>query len=84
VILLQDSAALPGLLLALLGLGLSELTGNSGVDRDRVAHDRSSPDLAPVFPPHIAYGGNEHLVFAVRHRTTLAALDYDYTALARN
>ena len=39
-------------------------------------------DLDPRYPPHVAYAGNDHLVLAVRERATLAALDYDYPALA--
>jgi PhzF family phenazine biosynthesis protein len=33
-------------------------------------------------PPHVAFGGNEHLVLAVATRERLAALDYDFDALA--
>jgi len=29
----------------------------------------------------VAYGGNEHLILAVRERSLLAALDYDYSFL---
>jgi len=39
-------------------------------------------DLDPRYPAHVAYAGNDHLVLAVRERATLAALDYDYPALA--
>jgi len=39
-------------------------------------------DLDPRYPPHVAYAGNDHLVLAVRERATLAALNYDYPALA--
>lgn len=38
-------------------------------------------DLDPRYPAHVAYAGNEHLVLAVRERSTLAALDYDFLAL---
>jgi PhzF family phenazine biosynthesis protein len=38
-------------------------------------------DLDPVYPSHVAYGGNEHLVLAVRERSLLAALNYDYSSL---
>jgi PhzF family phenazine biosynthesis protein len=34
------------------------------------------------YPIHVAYGGAEHLIVAVKDRRTLAALDYDYPALA--
>ena len=39
-------------------------------------------DLDPSYPAHVAYAGNDHLVLAVRERARLAALDYDYPALA--
>jgi PhzF family phenazine biosynthesis protein len=42
----------------------------------------SAEDLDPAFPPHVAFGGNEHLVLAVATRERLAALDYDFDALA--
>lgn len=38
-------------------------------------------DLDPAYPVHVAFGGASHLVVAVRERSTLAALDYDYAAL---
>ncbi|WP_232667331.1 PhzF family phenazine biosynthesis protein [Pseudonocardia sp. TRM90224] len=39
-------------------------------------------DLDARFPVHVANAGNDHLVLALRERTRLAALDYDYPALA--
>ena len=39
-------------------------------------------DLDPALPPHVAFGGNEHLVLAAATRERLAALDYDFDALA--
>ncbi|GAA4882293.1 PhzF family phenazine biosynthesis isomerase [Kitasatospora terrestris] len=42
----------------------------------------SPEDLDPALPPHVAFGGNEHLVLAVADRERLAALDYDFDALA--
>lgn len=44
----------------------------------RWSHD----DLDDRYPPHVAYAGNDHPVLAVHDRERLAALDYDYTALA--
>lgn len=41
----------------------------------------SVEDLDPALPPHVAFGGNEHLVLAVATRERLAALDYDFDAL---
>jgi len=42
----------------------------------------AADDLDPRYPPHVAYAGNDHLVLAVRERARLAALDYDFPALA--
>ncbi|WP_225803184.1 PhzF family phenazine biosynthesis isomerase [Streptomyces sp. NK15101] len=42
----------------------------------------SPEDLDPALPPHVAFGGNEHLVLASATRERLAALDYDFDALA--
>ncbi|MEJ3653380.1 PhzF family phenazine biosynthesis isomerase [Actinomycetes bacterium KLBMP 9759] len=39
-------------------------------------------DLDDRFPVHVANAGNDHLVLALRERARLAALDYDYPALA--
>ncbi|GAB2770869.1 PhzF family phenazine biosynthesis isomerase [Nocardioides salsibiostraticola] len=39
-------------------------------------------DLDPRYPPHVAYAGNEHLILAVRSRSRLSRLDYDYDQLA--
>lgn len=39
-------------------------------------------DLDARYPPHVAHAGNDHLILAVRDRAVLAALDYDYPALA--
>ncbi|MER7192841.1 PhzF family phenazine biosynthesis isomerase [Streptomyces flaveolus] len=41
-----------------------------------------SADLDPELPPHVAFGGNEHLVLAARSRARLADLDYDFDTLA--
>jgi PhzF family phenazine biosynthesis protein len=38
-------------------------------------------DLDPRYPAHVAYAGNKHLVLAVRERSLLAALDYDFSSL---
>ncbi|MFG2636812.1 PhzF family phenazine biosynthesis isomerase [Streptomyces sp. NPDC048362] len=43
---------------------------------------RWSSEDDPALPPHVAFGGNEHLVLAVATRERLAALDYDFDALA--
>ncbi len=41
----------------------------------------TEPDLDPRYPPHVAFAGNDHLILALRDRTRLAALDYDYPEL---
>jgi PhzF family phenazine biosynthesis protein len=41
-----------------------------------------SADLDPGLPPHVAFGGNDHLVLAAGSRARLADLDYDFEALA--
>lgn len=38
-------------------------------------------DLDPAYPPHVAFGGVEHLVLAAGSRERLADLDYDFEAL---
>lgn len=42
----------------------------------------SAADLDPSLPPHVAFGGNDHLVLAAASRARLAELDYDFGALA--
>jgi PhzF family phenazine biosynthesis protein len=39
-------------------------------------------ELDPTLPPHVAFGGNDHLVLAAASRERLADLDYDFDALA--
>ncbi|MBQ1095263.1 PhzF family phenazine biosynthesis isomerase [Streptomyces sp. b94] len=39
-------------------------------------------DLDPALPPHVAFGGNDHLVLAAASRARLAELDYDFDGLA--
>ncbi|MFE5737870.1 PhzF family phenazine biosynthesis isomerase [Streptomyces celluloflavus] len=39
-------------------------------------------DLDPELPPHVAFGGNDHLVLAAGSRERLADLDYDFDGLA--
>lgn len=41
----------------------------------------SRDDLDPAFPPHVAFGGNDHLMLAAATRERLADLDYDFDAL---
>jgi PhzF family phenazine biosynthesis protein len=42
----------------------------------------SSEDLDASLPPHVAFGGVEHLVLGVATRERLGALDYDFDGLA--
>jgi len=39
-------------------------------------------DLDPELPPHVAFGGAEHLILAVASRARLADLAYDFDGLA--
>lgn len=39
-------------------------------------------DLDPALPPHVAFGGNDHLVLAAATRERLADLKYDFDGLA--
>ncbi|MFD4409443.1 MULTISPECIES: PhzF family phenazine biosynthesis isomerase [unclassified Streptomyces] len=39
-------------------------------------------DLDPALPPHVAFGGVQHLVLAAADRARLADLSYDFDALA--
>jgi PhzF family phenazine biosynthesis protein len=39
-------------------------------------------ELDPALPPHVAFGGNDHLVLAADSRARLADLDYDFEGLA--
>ncbi|MBA4866477.1 PhzF family phenazine biosynthesis isomerase [Streptomyces sp. PSKA54] len=39
-------------------------------------------DLDPALPPHVAFGGNDHLVLAAASRARLADLEYDFDGLA--
>ncbi|GAB3262354.1 PhzF family phenazine biosynthesis protein [Arthrobacter pigmenti] len=41
----------------------------------------SAADLHPIYPPHVAFAGNEHLMLGVRTRERLAELAYDFDAL---
>ncbi|MGC5012391.1 PhzF family phenazine biosynthesis protein [Streptosporangium sp. DT93] len=41
----------------------------------------SRDELDPAFPPHVAFGGVQHLVLAAASRERLAGLDYDYERL---
>jgi len=42
----------------------------------------SAADLDPALPPHVAFGGVDHLILAAATRARLADLDYDFDALA--
>ncbi|WP_214414838.1 PhzF family phenazine biosynthesis protein [Sphaerisporangium fuscum] len=51
------------------------------IGRTLAALGWSRDDLDPAFPPHVAFGGVEHLVLAAASRERLARLDYDFEAL---
>jgi len=42
----------------------------------------SAADLDPALPPHVAFGGVDHLILAAATRARLADLDYDFDVLA--
>ncbi|WFB10511.1 PhzF family phenazine biosynthesis protein [Streptomyces sp. LX-29] len=56
--------------------------GDAELDAALAALGWTRADLDPALPPHVAYGGNEHLVVAVASRARLADLSYDFDALA--
>jgi PhzF family phenazine biosynthesis protein len=60
----------------------SRPAGGQEVSSSLEALHWSADDLDPALPPHVAFGGNEHLVLAVAARERLAGLDYDFDALA--
>jgi PhzF family phenazine biosynthesis protein len=51
------------------------------VDTTLAALGWTRADLDDELPPHVAFGGNEHLVLAAGSRARLADLDYDFEAL---
>ncbi|EID56545.1 PhzF family phenazine biosynthesis isomerase [Saccharomonospora xinjiangensis] len=59
----------------------SREAGDAVVDAALAALRWSRADLDPRFPPHVAFGGNDHLVLAAASRERLADLDYDFDAL---
>jgi len=83
-IALDTSAALGGSVTATLtSVPTRSRPASEAEARASLAALRWSPeDLDPALPPHVAFGGNEHLVLAVATRERLAALDYDFDALA--
>ncbi|MEU4213243.1 PhzF family phenazine biosynthesis isomerase [Streptomyces sp. NPDC026206] len=75
------------------GAGAVRATLTSAPTRSRPAEDAeldaalaalgwAREDLDPSLPPHVAFGGNEHLVVAAGSRARLADLTYDFDALA--
>ncbi|MEU1312424.1 PhzF family phenazine biosynthesis isomerase [Streptomyces cinnamoneus] len=60
----------------------SRPAGDDEVDETLALLGWTQEDLDPAFPPHVAFGGNEHLVLAAGSRARLAALDYDFDGLA--
>ena len=53
------------------------------LERTLTALRLGADDLDPEFPPHVGFAGNHHPMLGLRSEATLAALDYDYDALAR-
>ncbi len=52
------------------------------LERSLAALRWTAAALDERFPVHVGFAGNQHLVIGVRDEPTLAALDYDYDALA--
>jgi PhzF family phenazine biosynthesis protein len=61
----------------------SRPAGAEEVDATLAALGWSRTDLDTQLPPHVAFGGNEHLVLAAASRARLADLNYDFDALAQ-
>lgn len=51
------------------------------LDETLAALGWSRDDLDRAFPPHVAFGGNEHLMLAAASRERLTDLDYDFDGL---
>ncbi|MGP3978117.1 PhzF family phenazine biosynthesis isomerase [Streptomyces sp. 8N114] len=51
------------------------------VDATLAALGWARADLDATLPPHVAFGGNDHLVLAAGSRARLADLDYDFETL---
>ncbi|MFI8852570.1 PhzF family phenazine biosynthesis isomerase [Streptomyces sp. 891-h] len=60
----------------------SRAAEDAEVDATLSALGWARADLDAALPPHVAFGGNEHLVLAAGSRARLADLDYDFQALA--
>ncbi|MFJ9542785.1 PhzF family phenazine biosynthesis isomerase [Streptomyces sp. NPDC101225] len=60
----------------------SRPASDTELDATLAALGWSRGDLDPELPPHVAFGGNDHLVLAAASRTRLAKLDYDFEGLA--
>jgi PhzF family phenazine biosynthesis protein len=58
----------------------SERAAEEDVRRAHLALRWDAADLGDL-PPHVAFGGNDHLVLEVGSRERLADLDYDFDAL---
>jgi PhzF family phenazine biosynthesis protein len=52
------------------------------LDESLTALRWSRTDLDPSLPPHVAFGGVEHLILGAATRERLRALDYDFDGLA--
>ncbi len=59
----------------------SRPAGEDELDEALAALGWSRDDLDPAFPPHVAFGGVEHLLLAAASRERLTDLDYDFDAL---
>ncbi|MFJ9718356.1 PhzF family phenazine biosynthesis isomerase [Streptomyces sp. NPDC101213] len=60
----------------------SRPAGSTELDETLKALGWEAGDLDPELPPHVAFGGNDHLVLAAASRERLASLAYDFDGLA--
>ncbi|MGV9557371.1 PhzF family phenazine biosynthesis isomerase [Streptomyces sp. NPDC003401] len=60
----------------------SRPAGNGELAETLEALGWAAGDLDPALPPHVAFGGNDHLVLAAASRERLASLAYDFDGLA--
>ncbi len=71
-----------GVLATLTSVPTTSAPANAAQVSDTLAALRWKADeLDPRFPPHVAFGGEHHLVLATATRARLADLDYDFAAL---
>lgn len=82
VVTVATAATPAGITATLTSVGTRTRPAEAGELQAALAALRWRPqDMDVLYPAHVAYGGNDHLVLAARERAHLAALAYDYPAL---